>query len=139
MAVLRCFTAMILSVIVAMGLLVAVEFFSSIVHPMPADSQGTMEEMYRHVERYPNWVLALVVPAWAFIALISTWIAGRLGNRICATVIGLLLILGVSANIVSLPYPIWFKVVILLAVIAAIVAGERLASNKRSRHIFVQK
>ncbi|HEX2518177.1 MAG TPA: hypothetical protein VHK04_01370, partial [Castellaniella sp.] len=57
-----------------------VELFSAVVHPLPEDFGGTTEELCRHVERYPPWVLALVVPAWAVTALVGTWTAKRMGN-----------------------------------------------------------
>lgn len=51
------------------------EGFSAVVHPLPEDFGGTMEEMCRHVEKYPQWVLAVVVPMWAVAALVGTWMA----------------------------------------------------------------
>jgi hypothetical protein len=90
-----------------------------VVHPLPPDSKGTMEEMCLHVERYPTWVLALVVPPWAGAAFAGTWASGRIGNRKCAMCVGLLLIAAVVWNVAMLPYAVWFKIVILLAVPAA--------------------
>ena len=72
---LRTLTAVSIGLFVALALLAAVELFSAVVHPLPEDFGGTTEEMCRHVQRYPQWVLAVVVPAWAFTALISTWTA----------------------------------------------------------------
>jgi hypothetical protein len=104
-------------------LVVAVELFSSVVHPLPADFGGTQEEMCEHVANYPHWVLAVVVPAWTFAALASTWIAGRLGNRASALIVGLLLLAGVAFNVSMLPYPLWFKLASMIAIPAAVVAG----------------
>jgi hypothetical protein len=109
--------------LVAFILVVAVELFSAVVHPVPPDFGGTMDEMCKHVERYPNWVLAIVVPAWAGTALAGTWIAGRLGNRGCAQVVGLLLLTALVFNISMLPYPIWFKVASVMVNASAVVAG----------------
>jgi hypothetical protein len=121
--VFRTTGAIMAGMLVAFLLVVAVELFSSVVHPLPSDFAGSTEEMCRHVERYPHWVLAVVVPAWAGAALASTWIAGRLGNRRCALLIGLLLLIGLVFNISMLPYPIWFKVASLIMIPCAIVAG----------------
>ena len=33
----------------------------------------TKEEVYEHVSRYPQWVLALVVPVYGLTAFVSTW------------------------------------------------------------------
>jgi hypothetical protein len=89
-----------------------------------------MEEMCLHVERYPQWVLALVVPIWGGIAFVSTWISGRLGNRFCALFIGLLLLAAVIFNLSELPYPIWFKILNLLAIPCAILLGYRLSARR---------
>jgi hypothetical protein len=124
--------AIIAGMIVALVVVVAVELFSAAVHPVPPDFQGTMEEMCLHVERYPTWVLALVVPAWAGAAFAGTWIAGRIGNRTCALCVGLLLIAAVVFNVSMLPYPTWFKIANLLAVPTAILLGSRLSIRRKA-------
>jgi hypothetical protein len=121
--VLRAAGAIVAGILVAFVLVVAVELFSAVVHPLPPEFAGTMEEMCQHVERYPHWVLAVVVLAWAGAAMASTWIAGRLGNRGCALFIGLLLLTGLVFNISMLPYPVWFKVANLLVIPCAVLAG----------------
>jgi hypothetical protein len=79
-AVLRTIAAVLAGLLVFFLLVVAVELFSAVVHPLPEDFGGTTEEMCQHVERYPQWVLAVVVPAWAAAALVSTWTARRIAN-----------------------------------------------------------
>ena len=118
-AVFRAVGAIVAGMLVAFILVVAVEVFSSVVHPLPPDFTGTMEEMCQHIERYPPWVLAVVVVAWAGTAFAGTWIAGRLGNRGSALFVGLLLLAGLIFNISMLPYPVWFKVANLIAIPAA--------------------
>jgi hypothetical protein len=131
-AALRTLAAVFIGLFVAFVLIVAVELFGDVVHPLPKDFEGTMEEMCRHVERYPQWVLAVVVPMWGLAALVSTWIAQRIGNLYSAGVVGLLLLSGLVFNISKLPYPIWFKIVNLLVIPAAIVAGSRLSGRRRT-------
>jgi hypothetical protein len=127
----RIIAAIIAGMIVAFILVVAVELLSAVVHPVPPDFKGTMEEMCLHVAHYPQWVLALAVPAWAGTAFASTWISGRLGNRFCALFIGLLLLAALIHNLSMLPYPIWFKVLSLLAIPAAILFGDRLSIRRQ--------
>jgi predicted MFS family arabinose efflux permease len=91
-----------------------------------------MEEMCQHVSRYPHWVLALVVLAWGATAFVSTWTAGRIGNRGSALLTGLLLLAAVVFNISQLPYPNWFKIVNLLVVPTAIVLGSRLSIRRKA-------
>jgi hypothetical protein len=71
--VFRAVGAIVAGMLVTFILVVAVELFSAVVHPVPPDFGGTMDEMCKHVERYPHWVLVVVVPAWAGTAFASTW------------------------------------------------------------------
>ena len=130
----RILAAVIAGMLVAFILLVAVELFSAVVYPLPSDFGGTMEEMCQHVSRYPQWVLALVVPAWGVTAFVSTWIANRIGSRGPALFIGLLLLAAVVFNVSMLPYPIWFKILNLLVIPIAIAVGSRnvIGSNKQT-------
>jgi hypothetical protein len=124
---LRVIAAVFAGLLVSFILVVALELFSAVVHPLPADFGGTMEEMCRHVERYPAWVLAVAALAWAVTALAGTWTAQRIGNVYSAAIVGLLLLAALVFNVSKLPYPMWFKVATLLLIPAAIVAGSRLA------------
>ena len=118
-ASLRALAGTFIGLFVAFVLVVGVEGFSAVVHPLPKDFGGTTEEMCRHVERYPQWVLAVVVPMWAVTALVSTWIAQRIGNVYTAGIVGLLLLSALVFNLSMLPYPIWFKVANLIMIPAA--------------------
>jgi hypothetical protein len=120
---LRSAGAIFAGMLVAFLLVIGVELFSAVVHPLPADFAGTPEAMCAHVERYPGWVLAVVVPMWAGTALAGTWIAGWLGNRGSAILVGLLLVTAVVFNLAMLPYRVWFKAAILVAIPAAVVGG----------------
>lgn len=112
--------------------LIGVELFSSIVHPFPPDFGGTPEEICRHVERYPSWVLALVVPMWGGTAFTGSWIAGRWGNQVTSSLTALLLIFGVVFNVAMLPYPMWFQLVQPVAVVGASAWAVRLAARARA-------
>jgi hypothetical protein len=131
-ATLRTLAAVLIGLLVALVLVVAAELFSAVVHPLPEDFGGTTEEMCQHVQRYPNWVLAVVVPAWAVAAFVSTWTARRLGNPGSSVIVGLFLLAALGCNIFNLPYPIWFKSVNLLAIPTAIVAGSRLSIHHKT-------
>ena len=124
-ALLRTLAGLLAGLLVSFLLVVAVELFSAVVHPLPKDFGGTTEEMCRHVERYPQWVLAAVVPAWAAAAFAGTWTARRIGNLYSSATVGLLLLAGLVCNLFMLPYPTWFKVASLLAIPAAMLVGAR--------------
>ena len=122
---LRSLLGILVGCVVAIVLLIAVELFSAIVHPTPDDFDGSMEQMCRHVERYPQWVLAVVVPMWATISFVSTWLAAKLGNRAASVIVGLLLVVALVCNVANLPYPTWFKVSTLLIIPLSIAGGIR--------------
>src|ERR1700746_3705482 len=98
-ATFRTLVAIIAGMLAAFVLIVAVELFSAVVHPVPPDFGGTMEEMCEHVARYPHWVLALVGLAWGVTAFVSTWTVARIGGRGSALFLGLLLLAAAVFNI----------------------------------------
>lgn len=127
--VLRSIGAIVAGLLLAIALVVAVELFSAVVHPLPPGFKGTDEEMCQHVERYPRWVLAIAVAAWGATTYASTWLTSRLGNRVSGGFVGLLLLAAVLFNMAMLPYPSWFEaanvVVFPLAILLGIRAGRR--------------
>jgi hypothetical protein len=129
---LRTLAAILVGIFVAFVLVVAVELVGAAVHPLPEGFGGTPEEMCRHVEHYPPWVLGLVVPAWALTAFVGTWTAGRIGNLWSFAVVSLLLLAAVVFNISQLPYPLWFKIGTLVGIPIAIVVGGRLAARTKT-------
>jgi hypothetical protein len=128
---------MLLAVVAGMALafvlVVAVELFSSVVHPVPPEFSGTFEEMCQHVARYPHWVLGVAVLAWSATAFVSTWVATRIGNRWAGLVVMFLLALALAFNVSKLPYEMWFKVVMLscfpVACNLGVMGGVRTSSS----------
>ena len=104
----RTLFAVVVGMALALALVVAVELFSAVVHPIPADFNGNMGE---HVRRYPHWVLGVVVLAWGATSTAATWVASRVGNRLAGSVVALLLAWALIFNLTMLPYTMWFKVV----------------------------
>jgi hypothetical protein len=131
-SVLRSIAAVLAGLLVLFTLVMAVELFSAVVYPFPEGFEGTKEEICRHVERYPQWVLAVVVPAWVLAAFASTWTARRIGNLASSAIVGLLLLAGLICNISMLPYPIWFKIANLLLIPIAILAGTKVTPAHHS-------
>jgi hypothetical protein len=120
---LRTVLGVVAGIALALVLVVAVELFSAVVHPVPEGFTGTMDEMCQHVARYPHWVLGVVVVAWSAIAFVSTWVATRVGNRWAGLAVILILTLGIVFNISKLPYAMWFKVVMLICFAVACYLG----------------
>ncbi len=126
---LRFILAIIAGLFVLFVLLVAVELFSAVVHPVPADFGHTEKEVIEHVARYPTWVLAVAAPMWAAAAFASVWTARHIGNIYAAAIVGLLLLAALVCNLSMLPYPLWFKAVCLLLIPLAVLAGSRLGKS----------
>lgn len=133
MAVVRVVCGVLAGIAVALTLLIAVELYSSVVHPMPEDFDHSMEQMCQHVANYPNWVLATVVPMWGLIAYLCTWVAGRIGRRACALLIGVMFNAAVFWNVAMLPYPMWFKIV--MPIVAVIAARYAVVMSSRPRAV----
>jgi len=103
----RTLLAVLAGMTVAFVLVVAVEMFSSVVHPYPPDFNG---DVPAHVRRYPPWVLAVCLPLWGASAAAATWVASKVGSQIAGTIVTLLLAWALIFNLTHLPYLLWFKV-----------------------------
>jgi hypothetical protein len=128
---LRNLAAVCVGMLVAFFLLVGVELFSAVVHPLPPNFGGSQEEMCQHVANYPQWVLGVVVPLWAITAFVGTWTAGKIGSLYASLTVGLVLFAALVLNMSMLPYPIWFKIANLLVIPIAIFAGGRLSRGPK--------
>ena len=128
----RAVCSILAGVALALVLVIAVELVSAIVHPVPPDFTGTIDEMCKHVERYPHLVLALAAVAWGGTTYASTRVTGRIGNRGTGAFVGLFLLAAVVFNIAMLPYAMWFKVVNLIAIPTAILLALRSPSHRET-------
>lgn len=118
----RVFYGVVAGMVLAFALVVAVEAISAVVHPFPANFDGNIPA---HVRRYPDWVLALVVPAWGGTACAATRLATRLGNRVAGGIVAALLAWALTFNLTALPYALWFKIAMFSFFPAACLLGIR--------------
>ena len=124
-SILMTIAGIVAGMILAFVLVIGVEGFSAIVHPLPADFKGTMDEMCQHVARYPHWVLGVVVLLWGATAFLAVWVSTRIGRIAAGIVVALLLIAAVVFKVAMLPYPVWFKAVMPVAMLGACILGIR--------------
>jgi uncharacterized membrane protein len=124
----RTLLAVLAGMALAFVLVVGVEFFSSIVHPLPPDFNGNMPE---HVRRYQHWVLAIVVLAWGATSGVATWTASKLSDRLAGIVVGFLLEWALVFNLTKLPYVTWFKIAMFVAFPIACLLGIRYGAERR--------
>jgi hypothetical protein len=124
----RTLVGVVVGMALAFLLVVAVEWFSSVVHPFHADFNGNIPE---HVKRYPHWVLAVVVLAWGATSIAATWVASRVGGRLAGVIAALLLAWALVFNLTKLPYAMWFKVAMFSAFPIACLLGIRYGRRVR--------
>ena len=119
--------------VVAVALMIGVEFFSSIVHPFPPGVDPSDYEVCReHVARYPAWVLAVAVLAWSLTTFLCSWLATRLGSErhlAHGIVVGSILLALAIINMSMLPYPVWFWAGNLTLFPLGFYAGARLGNS----------
>jgi len=120
--VVRTLLAVVAGMVLAFVLVVAVEFFSAVVHPFPAGFDGNIPE---HVRRYPGWILGVVVLMWGATAAAATWVAARIGGRLAGALVTLLLASALAFNLSMLPYVMWFKIAMPAAFFVACLLGVR--------------
>jgi hypothetical protein len=132
LTLLRSVGAIVAALILAFVLVVAVEMFSELVYPAPPEAHEDYAAMCLHVARYPHGILAVAGLMWSGIALASTWVAGRLGNRACAMFIGLLLLAAVLFNTSMLPYTLWFKIAMPILIVAAVALAYYLLPHRKA-------
>jgi hypothetical protein len=125
----RTLLAVLAGMALALGLVIGVEFFSSIVHPLPPDFKGNMPE---HVRRYQNWVLGIVVLAWGATSGIATWAASKISDRLAGIIVAFLLEWALVFNLTKLPYATWFKIAMFVAFPIACLLGIRDGAGRRA-------
>jgi len=126
-----------LAVVAGMGLafvlVVAVEMFSAVVHPFPPGfDPNAPGSIPAHVQRYPGWVLAVVVLMWGATAAAATWAASRIGGRLAGALVTLLLACALAFNLSMLPYVMWFKVAMPAALFVACLLGVKFGDRRRA-------
>jgi hypothetical protein len=130
---LRILLGVVAGMALAFVLLIAVELFSTVVHPAPPGFTGTMDEVSQHVARYPHWFLGVAVLAWSATTFVSTWVATRIGNRWAGIAVILILTFAIVFNVTKLPYAMWFKIVMLCCFPVACYFGVMCGVRKSSR------
>lgn len=108
------------------ALVVGVEAFSAVVHPVPEGFDGSMEATCEHVRNYPAWVLAVAIVLWGGAAGAGTAVARAVGaGRAAPAVVAALVAAALALNISMLPYPWWFSAGAAIAVLAAMLPSLR--------------
>src|SRR5262245_26565899 len=135
LSIFRSLGSVVAGLVLAFALLAAAEGYSEFAYPFPTgyDEQDFMEVCKAHVAKYPTGVLAVCTAIWALAPLGGSWLATILGTRrhpAHGYVVGTLLLALAVMNMLMLPYPIWFPIVVLVTFPLLTIVGARLAAAK---------
>ena len=136
LSILRSIGSVIAGLVLAFAVLAAAEGYSELAYPFPTgyDPQDFMEVCQSHVARYPTGVLAVCTAIWALAPLGGSWLATILGTGRHAAhgyVVGAVLLAMAGMNMLMLPYPIWFPIVVLVTFPLGTIVGARLAATPK--------
>jgi len=126
----RSVIAVVLGLALALALVIGVEVVSSILYPLPPGLDANDPEVIKaHVAHYPAVGLLLGGLGWGVTTLVSAWLATRLGSGrhpVHGILVGSTLLIAALANMLMLPYPMWFWILNLVVLPASIYLGARL-------------
>lgn len=132
----RLVLAILAGVLVAGLVVYMVEAGGQLMYPPPQGLDLTdRDAMSAYVRQLPHGAFAMVLLAWVLGALSGAWVSARIAARPAVwpgLVIGGLVLLGVAANVMTIPHPVWVVVAALIAIPAAAYAGARLAMRGRA-------
>jgi hypothetical protein len=127
----RTILGVLVGLVVAWLVMSLCEFGSLALHrPPPGLDLRDPEALALHIASAPLSAMLLVLAGWVGGAFLGAWVAARIARHrhAAALVIGALVVLGVVANSVMIPHPLWMTIAgIALPIPAAWLAARRLA------------
>jgi hypothetical protein len=126
----RIVGAILLGVVIAVALVFAIESIVGLIIPAPADfNMRDPEQVRARVAGMPTWVILLVLVGWVVGTGVGSWAAVRIARtrRLWpGLVVGAIIFLSTLYNIMTIPHPIWFVAVSLIAIpIASWLGAQR--------------
>ena len=129
----RKIIAVVLGAVVAVVLIIAIEALGHAVYPLPANLDiSDTEAMQAYVMSAPTGALLLVLAAWLVATLVGGLLACFIAREtplVYSAIVGGLVLLGTIINLMSIPHPLWFSAISVLALIAAIFVTSWLGST----------
>jgi hypothetical protein len=131
--VIKKIAAAVIGIVVAGGIVFAVESLGHTVYPLPADL-----DMNDPVE-FGNYVESLPIGAFIFVA--GAWVLGTLGGgllacfiagdkpRVYSSIVGGFVLVATIANLIMIPHPLWFSISSLVAIAVTTYVTGNIASS----------
>lgn len=126
----RTMFSVMLGMLVAMMVMLGLEFVGAWLVPMPTGQLGNEADLAEIVANAPIAKLVWVLAGWLLAALCGGWVAARLARvrRMGAAIaVGVLILLGVVLNAWMLPHPLWMLLIGVIAPVPLAWSGGRLA------------
>ena len=116
-------------VVIAVALVFVIEWVIGLIVPAPADfNMRDPEQVRARVASMPMWAILLVLAGW----VVGTGLGSLAAVRIARTtklwpglIVGAVVFLGTLYNIMTIPHPIWFVGISLIAIPIASWLGAR--------------
>jgi hypothetical protein len=116
----RVILGIIAGVVIAVALVFAVELIVNVIAPPPADfDMSDPVDVRERVGSLPMLAFALVLLGWVLGTALGSWAAVRIGQRPVVwpgLIVGAVIFVGTIYNIMTIPHPIWFVAISLLAI-----------------------
>ncbi|RPD88255.1 hypothetical protein [Luteimonas sp. 100069] len=129
----RTMFSVMLGMLVAMMVMLGLEFVGTRMFPMPAGQLAEDADLATIVANAPTGKLVWVLLGWLIAAVCGGWVAARFARarRMAAAIaVGLLLVLGVLLNAWMLPHPLWMTLPGLIGPVPLAWCGGRLALGR---------
>ncbi|QNP40026.1 hypothetical protein [Lysobacter solisilvae (ex Woo and Kim 2020)] len=132
----RTIVGIVVGLVVAWLAMSACEFASLFLHRPPAGMDlRDPQALAAHIAAAPTSAMLVVVVGWMLAALLGGWVAARIARhrRVAALVIGALVVLGVIANSMIIPHPLWMTIAGLVLPLPLAWFAARLATPRPPR------
>jgi len=130
----RTIAGVVVGVVVAWLTIMLAEFASAPLHPMPAGlDMRNPESVAAFVATLPASALLLVLSGWVLGGLVGGFVAASISRKPRpALTVGVVIVLGVIANAVMIPHPMWMTIAGVLLPVPAAWLGAKLATRGAS-------
>ena len=116
----RIIGGILVGVVIAVALVFVTEWIVGLIVPAPADFNMRDPEAVRaRVASLPMWVILVVLVGWLVGTGLGSWAAVRIARTTRlwpGLVVGAIIFLSTLYNIMTIPHPIWFAAISLIAI-----------------------
>ena len=125
----RTIAGILVGIVIAVALVFAIEAIIGLIVPAPPGfDMRDPEAVSARVSSLPRWVILLVLVGWLVGTGLGSWAAVRISRmRVLwpGLVVTAVIFLGTLYNVMTIPHPIWFVAISLIAIPVAGWLGSR--------------